>query len=401
MEKKKILAGLAAALMLSGFLGGAPAEWEEQVKGGKVVRRTWKDETGTTALAPEGYAVVTRSISGTSVTEKFFDAEDRPIRTPGGYYGQILTYGNRHRLEEIVYLDEDGDRMECAAGYARMKTVYTSSGAVKTTTYYDLAGEQVTVPALGYAQVKNEYRGTTLTSTTYLDEHKKPVDTPLGYAVLIQSVNKSNRVTGIRFEHADGSPASCAEGWATMKRELDKKNREVSLKYYDLAGKMTDRGLGYAYETKKWESDLVCVIRRYDLQDQPVSLGDGIDALRREMNKAGRVIRETFLDTGDAAREDSTGVASRVYGYDSEGRLVKVSFEGARGDATECASGYAGYEDTLDGDGFVKSRTFFSRGGKAVNTSAGYSEIRYVYDGNHQVIRTEYYDTDGNLLRQE
>ena len=53
------------------------------------------------------------------------------------------------------------------------------------------------------------------------------MDTPLGYAVMVQSVNKSNKVTGIRFEHADGSPAACQEGWAVLSRELDKKNREA------------------------------------------------------------------------------------------------------------------------------------------------------------------------------
>ena len=401
MKKKKILAGLAAALMLAGALGGATAEWEEQVKGGKVVRRTWKDETGATALAPEGYAVVTRSISGTSVTEKFFDAEGQPVRTAGGYCARVLTYGNRHRLEEVVYLDENGDRTECTAGYARMRTVYTSVGDVKTTSYYDAGNSLVTVRSLGYAQLKNEYRGSTLTSSTYLDADKKPVDTPMGYAVMIQSVNKKNQVTGIRFEHADGSPAACAEGWAVMKRELDKKNREVSRKYYDLAGNMTDRGLGYAYEMKSWDSDRVCVISRYDLQDQRIPMGSDYTSLRQETNKAGQVIKETYLDAGGAVRENTEGVATRRYAYDDQGRLTKVTFEGSRGDATECRSGYGGYEEKLDEDGFLVSRVYLSKGGSPVNTAAGYSEIRYAYDRNHQLTATEYYDRNGNLIRQE
>ena len=246
MKKYRFLTGLAAVLMLCSALQAGMAEWKEETKFNKVVRRTWVDEAGQTAMAPEGFATMTCSYSGATVTEKYYDLEGNPAQMPGGYYGQVLTYGNKHRLEEIVYLDENWDRAECAAGYARIRMTYTSAGRITSVSYYDQTNTLVRVPSFGYAQIRNEYRGTTLTKTSYLDENKKPVDTPLGYAVMVQSVNKSNKVTGIRYEHADGSSAVCAEGWAVMKRELDKKNREVSVKYYDASGRLTDRGTGYA-----------------------------------------------------------------------------------------------------------------------------------------------------------
>ncbi|MCR4876033.1 MAG: hypothetical protein K5922_02545 [Clostridiales bacterium] len=401
MNGKRMLAGLLAGLLAMCLIAGSSAEWKEETKNGKVVRRTWVNESGAPAVSPQGYAMAKLSYTGTSVTEKYYDLAGNPAMTVGGYYGQILTYGNRHRLEEIIYLNAKGNKMECEAGYARVKIIYTSAGGVTSAGYYDLGNSLVMVPSLGYAQVKNDYRGTTLTKTTYLDENKKPVDTPLGYAVRIQSVNKSNKVTGVRFEHADGSPAACTEGWASMKREMDSKHREVSLKYYDLSGKLVDRGLSYAYEVKKWESDQTCVISRYDTADRQVYMGPGYVSLRREMNRDGQVIRETCLDQNGTAVKDEEGVTSRKYTYDDHGRLTKVTYEGARGDAAENNAGCAGYQETLDADGFVRSRVFLSKGGKPVNTAAGYSEIRYQYDSLGQISKTEYFDVNGTLVKSE
>ena len=47
---------------------------------------------------------------------------------------------------------------------------------------------------------------------------------------------------------------------------------------------------------------------------------------------------------------------------------------------------------------YLGSEAFFTL---MSNTSGGYSEIRYAYDAFGRVSRTEYYDTKGNLLRQE
>ena len=218
MKKRSMLAGAAALILMMTASAGAELSLRESTKGGKVIRKTWVDEGGQTVSGPEGYAYTTYSYSGTSATEKYFDAGDMPFRTAGGYYGRIMTYGNRHRLEEIAYLDENGEKAPCAAGYTRVKMSYTSKGQVTSVLYYDENGKLMIVPALGYAAIRAEYRGTALTSRTYLDENRNPVDTPLGYASVIQGVNKSNQVLSIRFERADGSPAACAEGWASCRR---------------------------------------------------------------------------------------------------------------------------------------------------------------------------------------
>ena len=399
--RKRIGMIAALALLLCMFAAVAEPTMKETVKGGKVVRREWTDESGALTPGPEGYAYMTRSISGTTVTEKFYDAEGNPVMVTGGYYGQMLTYGNRHRLEEVVYLDQDGRKAECAQGYARLRIVYTSKGMVTSAGYYDRNNDLVMVPGLGYAAVRSEYRGSAATKTTYLDDQKRPVDIPQGYAVRIQTVNKSNRITSIRFEHADGSPAVCAEGWASCKRELDKKNREVSIKYYDLAGQLIIQDGGYAYEEREWDGDDSCTLSRYDASGNRITLAGGAEKIRQDYSKDGQIIRETCLNATGKANPDDEGVAVRTYLYDGEGHLVQTRFADASGRATMSRGGYAGYSETLDADGFRTVRTYVDTEGKAVNTAEGYSEIRYVYDASRQITAREYYDVNGTLIKKD
>ena len=106
MGKRKILFGCLAGLTILCLAFGACAapEMKETTKNGKIVRREWTDESGSLVNGPDGYAYSTLSYSDTTMTEKYFDAAGQPAETTGGYYGRSLTYGNRHRLEEVVYL---------------------------------------------------------------------------------------------------------------------------------------------------------------------------------------------------------------------------------------------------------------------------------------------------------
>ena len=398
--KIRIAAWLTACFLLLCCAAGAEATLKETTRGGKVVRLEWQDENGAMITGPEGYAYATRNYSGTTITEKYFTAAGQPAAATGGYYGRMLTYGNRHRLEEIVYLNENGQKANCAAGYARLKIAYNSNGGVTALGYYGENGGLVMVPSLGYAALKSEYRGKILTKTTWLDEKKNPVDTSLGYAVLIQTVNKNNKLTGIRFEHADGSAAVCPEGWASCKRELDKNGREFSVKYYDLSGKMIRLNSGYAYEEKTWDGDRTCTIARFDESGNPVPAGNGYTLLKQEFSK-GLLIRETCLDANGKTVEDLTGTAIRTYTWDEDGRLSQVRYADAQSVPALNSEGCAGYSEMVDGDGFRIARTYLGTDGKPVNTAGGYSEIRYLYNENGQLRGTEYYDVNGVLVKAE
>ena len=322
----RIWSAALVLLMLACCLAFASAEpvLEETTKGGKVARRTWMDG-GVQVNGPEGYSYITFSYSDTTVTEKYYTADDEPFTTAGGYHARALTYGNKHRLTEITYYNEEEERTECLAGYSRVRIAYTAKGQETGVNYYDADNQLTMVPSLGYAAILNEYRGTTLTKRTYFDDVREPVDIPAGYAVMIQTVNKSNKVTGIRYEHANGTPATCPEGWSSCEREVDKRGRVLSLSYRDTAGMSVNIKGGYALETRKWEGENVCVISRFDAAGSPVPFEEGVYALRQEMNGEGRVIRETYLDLSGSPTRNPQGYSGMVYAYDGAGAMISAT----------------------------------------------------------------------------
>ena len=267
----RILLFALAALILAvaPVISARAAEWKvlEEKKGGKVSREGWVDESGSLVNGPLGYAYTTYQYdSGGAVTERYYTAEGEPFMTAGGYCGKTLKYGNKNRLEEIVYLDENGNRAMNAAGYSRVRIRYMSTGDVTYVYYYGQKNKQETVPELGYAEIENTYRGTTLTGRTWLDANQKPVDTSAGYAAMIQRVNKSNQILEIHYEHADGSAAVCKDGWYSCQRELDKEGRMLSATYTNKSGILTNTSGGYAREIRAYLSDGSYTVIRQDSQ---------------------------------------------------------------------------------------------------------------------------------------
>ena len=392
----------AALLWILLILLGSGAEamtLEETSKGGKVSRRTWTEQ-GVTVNGPEGYAYITYSYNDTTVTEKYYSADDQPFETPGGYCARALTYGNRHRLSEVIYYDAAGNRTENTAGYARVRIGYTAKGQVTNVNYYGKDNKPVTVPGLGYAMLRNDYRGTTLTQTLFQDEKKNPVNIPAGYAAMIQRVNKNNQIVEIRFEKADGSAAICAAGWAACKRTLDGKGRTTEAAYSDADGMPVNTAGGYAREERIWESDSSCIVRYYTAQGEEMMPGETYAALRRETDREGRVRRESYLDRNGQSATNRLMAGATAYFYDEQNRICRVVLEDGNGNELLGTEGWAEYQDTLDENGFVLKRVYAGTDGKPLNIAEGYSEVHYSYDEAGRIRSVEYLDTDGNQIQR-
>ncbi len=400
MKSKRLLAGVLAAVLCFAILGAAGAELtlEEEMKGKRVSRRVWSDEDGNTVNGPDGYAYVTYSYSNSETTEKYYDADGQPCMTPGGYYGRIVSYDGKRRVDGITYLDETGAKTDIPAGYARVRMVYRTWGALKELTYYDAMGRKVVVPSLGYAGIRCEHRGTTLTGRTYVNADEVPVDGPEGWAVMTQSVTKTNKVRGISYTHADGSPATCAEGWSSCEKDLDEKGRATETRYLDRDNKLTNSLIGYARETVNYSGNRSCIVRRYDADGQPVPMGEGYVFIRKTLDSDSRVLTESWLDSSSEPTLNSDGVAGNAYTYGKNGEVVKVSFFDRDGVTCENLHGYAGYENVLNEDGTLARRIYTGADGRPADTDAGYCEVEYTYNEFGQIESETYYDTKGTRV---
>ena len=249
---------------------------------------------------------------------------------PGGYYGRIVTRDSKREITGITYLDADGKRAVNDWGYSRVRMDYTSFGEVKFLMYYGDNRAPMIVPGLGYAGIRTEFRGKTMTRRTFVDEKENPIDAPAGYAAQVQRVNKKNQVLGVSFEHADGTPATCADGWSSCEKTLDDSGRVLCTKYYTADGRLTDRGAGYAWEETQYVGKNVTLTTRYSLDGQAMEMAGGYTTLRREWQD-GRVIRESFLNAEGQRILNRDGIGAIHYSYDAEGRIDGVTNEDLNG----------------------------------------------------------------------
>ena len=372
------------------------------IENGKIKETVWTDEDGQRVAGPEGYASVRYTYKGAVTTEQYFDADGNPCLSNGGYYGRRISRDGKNRIEEIDYIDQDGQRMNNLQGYAQLNMAYTSFGEIRQMSYYGENRRPVTVPSLGYASVSIDFSGKTMTGRTYKDTKGNPVDCADGYASLKQKIDKKkkNQVVSIRYDHADGTPATGPDGWYRCVKDRDDKGRLLSVKYYDTNMQLTDRGAGYAWEGYSYDGDNTVRVTRYDLNGEKITDGSGVATTVREM-RDDRIVKESFLDRDGNRTANALGVGEILYSYDHEGSLEQVSYRDTEGNPVLCSKGYAGYRDAKDEDGATTVRTFLGTDGLAKEIPGGYSEIRYYYDDTKQLSSTRYYDLNGKQIRAE
>ncbi len=402
MKEKRFLAGIAAIVMclMIPFAASADTAPRSTEENGRIKETVWEDENGQPAAGPEGYYAVRYTYRQESVFEKYYDAEEKPFRVDGGYYGRRVMKDGKGNITEIEYLDENGNRTLNRQGYGMVTMNYFGFGALRSVFYYGLTKRQVVVPSLGYASILYEYSNKTMTGRTYRNEKGDPVDLKEGYASVKQKTDKRFRVLSIRYDRADGKPAEGPDGWFRCEKKRDDNGRLLSVKYYDVNKELTDRGAGYAWEGYAYEGENIVRVTRYGTNDEPVADEAGVVTVVREM-KDGRIIRESFLDGEGKRTNNRLGVGAVCYSYDLQGALEKVTYLDTEGNAARCTGGYAGYRDIKDEDGATVSRTYLGIDGSPAETNGGYSEVKYFYDETKTLTSTRYYDLSGKQIQAE
>ena len=87
---------------------------------GRITVTVWEDENGQPAAGPQGYASVRYTYRQKNTIEQYYDAEGKPFRVNGGYYGKRVLKDGKGNITEIEYLDEKGERTLNRQGYGLM-----------------------------------------------------------------------------------------------------------------------------------------------------------------------------------------------------------------------------------------------------------------------------------------
>ena len=391
-----VLAAVIFYTVLMPVAAGAENSLVEKKEDGRVVSAVWQDSSGNTVTGPDGWAEIRYKYGRGIVAEQYYDEDGKPVEVQGGYYRKMITRDGKNRITEIAYQDANGDLMLNSDGYARVTMTYTSFGGITYLRYFGTEKKKVTVRSLGYAAIETEYSGKSVVSRTWVDENGKPVNNIQGFACMKQKMNKNYQPIRTWYEHADGSPATGPDGWSRCERERDKKGRVTSEKYYDEAGKITDRGAGYAWEETRYDGN-DRLVTRYGLDGQAVPVSDSAVTIRYRMQD-DRVTAESYLKSDGGLTDGPLGVCTVSYEYDYDGRIETVRYRNAAGENVLCSLGYAGYRETRDADGAVTSRTYLGTDGKAMEIPGGYAEERYMYNSIKELTGTRRYDLNGNIV---
>ena len=103
---------------------------------------------------------------------------------------------------------------------------------------------------------------------------------------------------------------------------------------------LMDVGLGYAYEVRTWTDDRTCVVKRYDLQDAQIAMGDGYAAVQYQYNENQYVIRMNYLDDHYNRTYISAGYSSVMRTVDKNGNTLTETYLDLDDNPVENSSGY-------------------------------------------------------------
>lgn len=103
---------------------------------------TYLDENGQAVICTAGYAVKTNRCDsdGTIIGERYFDTEEKPVKSSLGQYGELYHREEKGHIGQITYLDADGNPTPTNAGYTILKRTYHRDGTANTDMYFDAEG---------------------------------------------------------------------------------------------------------------------------------------------------------------------------------------------------------------------------------------------------------------------
>ena len=299
LHNKKITAVLFAAFLVISFVFISPftprirstyhsAQLIKKVERDDNTERTeYRDTKGRLVIAADlGYAVKTVIKNENSLTEKYFDHNEEPIRRYDGYYGVLREYNEAGNNTQNTYLDVDNNPVMTLSGYAIQKREYNENNQVTAISYYDTKGDPICTRAYGYS-ANYEYDDNGKVKISYKDIAGKPIITSQGYASLIREVyitdGPENGKTKKEFYYDEnGTPVSLSLGQYGVYKEYNDLGQNDVIIYLDANGEPMVTNKGYTKVIRTFQANNSVVAEQYyDVEGKPFSLSEGQYGIRQ------------------------------------------------------------------------------------------------------------------------
>ena len=197
----------------------------KKIEDGHVVLEQYLDEKGRAVTLPAGYSQIVHEYEDSLNTViLYYDVNSFPVVVKDGYSSVHRTYNSFSLAETDTYWIGD-TQVERKQGYWQYHRLYTD-GKISEIRYLDQSGELVN-SASGYALIRRSYVGSA-TVDLYYDASGLPASSTLG-----QYGKKTETVDGMQittYLGIDGMAENTVRGYAIVKRD-----RAKTL-YYDKDG---------------------------------------------------------------------------------------------------------------------------------------------------------------------
>ena len=181
---------------------------------GNNYRLDYIDNKGIVTMHPtKGYATMiqVRDEDGHAIEEYYYNTNEEPVMSSGGYYGIHRIYQDDQCIE-YTFVDQNGNPMEINAGYSTIKQKYNNKNQVTEVYYYGKDGNPVMLSSGQYGE-KREYDSEGHNYiTTYIDDSGHPIETNKGYSTVRKEYNQNNQVTLSWFYDLDGNQVDIGRG---------------------------------------------------------------------------------------------------------------------------------------------------------------------------------------------
>lgn len=248
----------------------------QKTKDGNVTRVDYVDEAGNITFATDKhYATIVKTYEdGHMVLAQYYDADGEPAVQPLGYCALARHYNEEGLVDVIRYLDAWGEPVTTSAGYNSVHRTYTEGLADTDTYYIDDVQVQHKDGYYGFRRTYNE--NGQIEELWYLDQDGELTLNKDGYAKIARSYNDDGRITYQYYYDASGAPATLASGYCGVYREYDEFGKITRISYLDAEGNPTNIDKGYAKVEQSYAYDgTVASVRYFNAEGEPVSAGKG------------------------------------------------------------------------------------------------------------------------------
>lgn len=363
------------------------------------------------------------------ISYTYYNANDEPVLFMGYYHASELEYDSLGQQIAQRYLNINNELTNGEDGYAECRWVFDVHGACTQVAYYSSDGKP-TMCNSHYAFYEAQYdEQGNFTWARYFSSKHQLCMTTYGYAALEYQYDpvNNNEIACIQYNDKGDVTAKhyyeydergnktksyivtsanlLKPGTVVFNYEYNSLNYKIREWYTDLSGNRCNRSASYRYAETRYEYDesgnIVAII--YLGEDgKPALSEDMVHRRERTYNSMNKIVRELNLGVDMKPVSGKNVNPEGTVKYDNFGRQTEIACFDGYGKPRLTASGYHRMTFEYDKRGLLIRTSYFNVNGDLTeNTDAGYAKKENDYNSKQQDTENRYYNKNNVCIRIE